>query len=660
MSLTVGQLITYLDVDDSAYNRKLDGAERALNQSGERQQRRLSGVAVAVGSAVGTLGAMGLTAAGAAVKNFVSGSVDSFASLEDATGAAGVVLGDAFGMVERKAKNAAQTVGLSTRQYVEASTTFGILGKSAGLAGDDLGRFSTDMSDLAGDMASFRGTSPEQAIEAIGAALRGESEPIRTYGVLLDDATLRNQALKMGLIDNIKQGLTPQQKALAAQAEILRQTSDAQGDFARTMDSTANVQKRQTAESENAQAVLGAKLAPAVTAVRSAYTELLTKLPAVIDTFGAVGDKVTATSDFLGEHETVTKVLAGTITALMLPTLVRLAVGYATTAAAAVASSVTQTAAWLRTQVQALATGVVLAAAYALTIAGWVGSAAAATASALKIAAAWLIALGPVGLVIAGVGAVVAIFVTAYKTSETFRNIVNGAMGAVQRAAGDAVGFLIQGFRGLLTVWLAVAGGIVSGAATALGWIPGLGGKLKGAERAFQTMKGNILGTLDQMASSAHGYGAAAGQGLANGLASKRSAVAHQAYLLAAASNKAMQGGFQVASPSKVTTYIGEMVGQGLIVGMDRKTGDVAASAGRMASAALPELGAVALPAVARVVGGDGGSIGSAGAGAPDLSSLLEEMRATRTASEQLVAEMRRQTDQQGRLARSEPDRMPA
>jgi TP901 family phage tail tape measure protein len=44
---------------------------------------------------------------------------------------------------------------------------------------------------------------------------------------------------------------------------------------------------------------------------------------------------------------------------------------------------------------------------------------------------------------------------------------------------------------------------------------------------------------------------------------------------------------------------------------------------------------------------------------APDMSSLLDEMRAARDASERLVAELRRQTDQQGRLARSEPDRVP-
>ena len=40
------------------------------------------------------------------------------------------------------------------------------------------------------DLASFHNTSPEEAIEAIGSAFRGEAEPMRKYGVLLDDASL--------------------------------------------------------------------------------------------------------------------------------------------------------------------------------------------------------------------------------------------------------------------------------------------------------------------------------------------------------------------------------------------------------------------------------------------------------------------------------------
>jgi hypothetical protein len=47
---------------------------------------------------------------------------------------------------------------------------------------------------------------------------------LRQYGVLLDDASLRQAALELGIISTTKNALTPQQKVLAAQALIYKQT----------------------------------------------------------------------------------------------------------------------------------------------------------------------------------------------------------------------------------------------------------------------------------------------------------------------------------------------------------------------------------------------------------------------------------------------------
>lgn len=216
--------------------------------------------------------------AGAAIHSglaLVRSSVDAFSELQDATSAAGVVFGDSMQIIIDQSKNAATTLGLSRKQVIDSANTFGTFGKSAGLAGDDLAQFSVKMTQIAGDLASFKGGSPEEAIEAVGAALRGESEPIRRYGVLLDDMTLRQQAVTMGLIKTTKEGLTPQQRVLAAQAEILKQTTDAQGDFARTADSTANVSKTLAAEQANLAAEIGEKLAPAITAAQKAGIGLI-------------------------------------------------------------------------------------------------------------------------------------------------------------------------------------------------------------------------------------------------------------------------------------------------------------------------------------------------------------------------------------------------
>ncbi|AOT24046.1 tape measure protein [Arthrobacter phage Suppi] len=202
------------------------------------------------------------------IKQFATDSVASFSELEDSTAAAGVVFGDSMNMIIDQSKTAGSTLGLSSQQVINAANTFGTYGKAAGLTGNDLAGFSTKLTGLAGDMASFKGTSTEQAIEAVGAALRGETEPIRAYGVMLDDASLKDEAMRQGLITTTKDALTPQQKVLAAQALIFKQTADAQGDFARTSTSTANVAKTLSAESENLSAKIGGFLAPTFTAVR--------------------------------------------------------------------------------------------------------------------------------------------------------------------------------------------------------------------------------------------------------------------------------------------------------------------------------------------------------------------------------------------------------
>lgn len=186
---------------------------------------------------------------------------------------------------------------------------------------------------------------------------------------------------------------------------------------------------------------VGGKALPIVNDIASALAVGLG--PAFVtagDLLAGLGDTVQAVSGFLGEHDTTTQVLAGTIAVLMLPTLVSLGLGYAATGTAAVASAALQSAAWLRTQVAALATGAILAVSYALTVAGWVASAAAATASGIAIAAAWVMALGPAGLVIAAVALFAAGLAFAWRNSQSFRDIVTGAFQKVLDAVSAVMG----------------------------------------------------------------------------------------------------------------------------------------------------------------------------------------------------------------------------
>jgi hypothetical protein len=127
-------------------------------------------------------------------------SVDAASDYMETTSKVGVIFGDQAKEIEKFAKTADAAFGLSQTAAMDAASTFATFGKSAGLADQDLTKFSTDLVSLSSDLASFYNTSPEDAITAIGAALRGENEPIRRYGVLLNDASLRQEADRKSVV----------------------------------------------------------------------------------------------------------------------------------------------------------------------------------------------------------------------------------------------------------------------------------------------------------------------------------------------------------------------------------------------------------------------------------------------------------------------------
>jgi hypothetical protein len=159
-------------------------------------------------------------------------------------------------------KAAARNIGMSEQEALDAASTFALFAKQAGKSGQELNNFSKDFVTLAADFASFYNTDPQDAIIAIGAALRGESEPIRRFNILLDEQTIKTRALKLGIIDNINQALTPQQKVLARTAEIFAQSSVAQGDFQRTSEGLANQQRILKAELTNLTTEFGRAFMP--------------------------------------------------------------------------------------------------------------------------------------------------------------------------------------------------------------------------------------------------------------------------------------------------------------------------------------------------------------------------------------------------------------
>lgn len=241
---------------------------------------------------IGKIGVVALAAVAAGLVAVGVESVKAASNLQETTTAVEQVFGSASKSLEDFAKNAPKSLGQTRQQFLEAAKTFGIFGKAAGLAGEDNAAFSKQLAILATDLASFNNTSVDEAITAIGAGLRGESEPLRRFGVLLDDATLKARAMSLGIYDGTGM-LTQQQRVLAAQSEILAQTTTQQGDFARTSDGLANSTRTLTAQWDDMQATIGQALLPAIEGIIPKFTEIInTHGPQLQDAISKVGTVV--------------------------------------------------------------------------------------------------------------------------------------------------------------------------------------------------------------------------------------------------------------------------------------------------------------------------------------------------------------------------------
>jgi hypothetical protein len=413
--------------------------------------------------------AAGFAGAFAVVKvvDFFKSSVTAASDLNETISKTGQIFGQsALPGLMKFASGAATSLGQSKQEALDAAATFGIFGKSAGLQGPKLSGFSEKLVSLSGDMASFSNTTPQEAIEAVGAALRGETEPIRRYGVLLDDASLRQQAMAQGLTHTTKNVLTPQQRVLAAYSLILKQTGDQQGDFARTSGGLANQQRILHAQLENAKASLGRGLLPVILlAVRAINGGLI---PAFRGIGRVLGDAVDAIKGFVGwanENRRVLTVVAAAITTLLLPALIAFTIAQTVSLSEsialwlmykreAIAGAIKAVAAYTMTTLAAIRAGAIAVATFAVMVAKWIWLGAQSLLAAAKVAAAWLIAMGPIALVIAAVVGLVVIIVKNWTTIKNFTIGVWNAITGFVREHWKMIVIILTGGLGALVVFV--------------------------------------------------------------------------------------------------------------------------------------------------------------------------------------------------------------
>jgi len=276
MAVKLADAVARLGVDDSELNKGLGSAEKRVGTMGSVFTGAMMGVGLAIAQGVGNT-----------LRGAVDGLTESIglaSDLSETVSKTGQLFGDNTTAILDWSKTASSAFGQTQQQALDAAANFAMFGQAAGLSGQDLVGFSEDFTVLASDLASFNNTSPQQAIDAIGAALRGEAEPLRAYNVLLDDATLKAAAFELGLTSSNTEALTQQQKILAAQKVIFDQTKVQQGDYERTAGGLANMTRQLGSQWTELKTSLGSVFLPFLETVAGGVGDLTTKyLPQVTE-----------------------------------------------------------------------------------------------------------------------------------------------------------------------------------------------------------------------------------------------------------------------------------------------------------------------------------------------------------------------------------------
>lgn len=265
------------------------GAARELQALGRTAEKELGKVEQGVARTQAQMQKFGVTALGVAGVAAV-GLTElgrSASELEQAMGGAEAVFGSALGSVEDFSQGAAQAFGLSSTAALQLTSRLGSLLKGFGFTQEEAAGTSIRLSQLGADLSAAFGGRPEEAVNALGAALRGEYDPLERFGVSLNATQANLKAVELGLAENAS-SVDLNARAQAALAIIYERTTDVQGQFARESDTAAGKAARAAAEFENMKASLGQGVLPAMTAVLGAANSLVGGLTRLNDATGGI------------------------------------------------------------------------------------------------------------------------------------------------------------------------------------------------------------------------------------------------------------------------------------------------------------------------------------------------------------------------------------
>jgi len=193
---------------------------------------------------------------------------------EESLNKVNVAFGEASGEVRNFAKTTLDQFGIAEGTALDMAALFGDMSTSMGLSVDAAADLSTSLVGLAGDLASFKNMNIEEVTTALNGVFTGETESLKRLGVVMTQVNLEQFAMEQGIKKTIKE-MTQAEKVLLRYQFVMSKTANAQGDFARTSEGSANQMRIFQESMKELGATFGAIMLPAFTKLVKGANEIL-------------------------------------------------------------------------------------------------------------------------------------------------------------------------------------------------------------------------------------------------------------------------------------------------------------------------------------------------------------------------------------------------